>query len=147
MGHFSTLRTKWTDAEVLILALIHLNLAVKINFDVRGYQGQRVRCDIVCVFQGYYDLGYCRNSDGSFDMVMDLSGLREEHNHTHSQTINIINQTGSVLAVLKLNGDLKKYLSTCAFYIEEWYLKQELIDQLAREYRKDEILSYTKSVH
>jgi hypothetical protein len=136
MTHFSTLRTKWTDTEVIVLALIHLDLLVKIDTDIRGASGQRVRCNIACILNGDYDLGYIKNSDGQFDLVVDLYGIAKKYNQTI--LINYINFACSLFWNLKLNGDLNKYLSNCGFY--------ELIDRLKNEYRKDEISNYTKSI-
>ncbi|MEM7770576.1 MAG: DUF1257 domain-containing protein, partial [Cyanobacteria bacterium P01_A01_bin.37] len=52
MSHFSTLRTKITDSVVLTQSLSDLGIAVKENADIRGYNGQRVRADIVAVLEG-----------------------------------------------------------------------------------------------
>ena len=62
MSHFSTLRTKITDAEILKTSLRDLGINVKTETDLRGYQGQRVRADIVAILEGEYDLGWSRNS-------------------------------------------------------------------------------------
>ena len=90
MSHFSTLRTKITDAEILKASLSDLGITVKSEADVRGYNGQRVRSDIVAVLDGEYDLGWSRNSDGSFDLIADLWGVAKKHNQT--ELINSINQ-------------------------------------------------------
>ena len=90
MSHFSTLRTKITDAEVLKNSLRDLGINVKTEVDMRGYQGQRVRADIVAMLEGEYDLGWSRNSDGSFDLIADLWGVAKKHNQT--ELINSINQ-------------------------------------------------------
>jgi hypothetical protein len=66
MSHFSTLRTKITDAEILKSSLRDLGISVNANADVRGYNGQRVRAEIVATLEGDYDLGWSRNGDGSF---------------------------------------------------------------------------------
>ena len=95
MSHFSTLRTKITDAEILKSSLR----------DVRGYNGQRVRADIVAVLEGEYDLGWSRNADGSFDLIADLWGVAKRHNQT--ELINSINQKYAVnktLAEVKRPG-------------------------------------------
>jgi hypothetical protein len=42
-GHFSTLRTKITDVELLKKSLRDLGISVRTDADVRGYSGQRVR--------------------------------------------------------------------------------------------------------
>jgi hypothetical protein len=94
MSHFSTLRTKITDAEILKTSLQDLGVNVKTETDLRGYQGQRVRADIVAILEGDYDLGWSRNSDGSFDLIADLWGVAKKHNQT--ELINSINQKYAV---------------------------------------------------
>jgi hypothetical protein len=90
MSHFSTLRTKISDAAVLTGSLRDLGITVKTEADLRGYQGQKIRADIVAVLEGDYDLGWSRNADGSFDLIADLWGVAKKHNQT--ELINSINQ-------------------------------------------------------
>ena len=94
MSHFSTLRTKITNAEILTNSLRDLGIDVKTNADIRGYNGQRLRADIVAVLEGEYDLGWSRNADGSFDLIADLWGVAKKHNQT--ELINSINQKYAV---------------------------------------------------
>ena len=94
MSHFSTLRTKITDSAVLQSSLRDLGINIKNDADVRGYNGQRVRADIVAVLDGEYDLGWSRNADGSFDLIADLWGVANKHNQT--ELINSINQKYAV---------------------------------------------------
>ena len=103
MSHFSTLRTKITDAEVLKSSLRDLGVKVKTNDYVRGYNGQQVRADIVAVLQGEYDLGWSSNTDGTFDLIADLWGVAKKHNQT--ELINSINQK---YAVNKTLSDVKR---------------------------------------
>jgi hypothetical protein len=98
-GHFSTLRTKITDAEILVKSLQDLGIIVKREADVRGSSGQRVRVDIVAVLEGDYDLGWSRNTDGSFDLIADLWGVAQKHSQT--ELINSINQKYAVNKTLK----------------------------------------------
>ncbi|MGB3492526.1 MAG: DUF1257 domain-containing protein [Elainellaceae cyanobacterium] len=105
MSHFSTLRTKITESEILKQSLSDLGVSVKSNADVRGYNGQRVRADIVAVLEGEYDLGWSLNSDGSYDLIADLWGVAKKHNQT--ELINSINQKYAVnrtLAEVKRPG-------------------------------------------
>ncbi len=105
MSHFSTLRTKITDAQILQQSLRDLGFNVKQNADVRGYNGQRVRSDIVAILDGDYDLGWSKNPDGSFDLIADLWGVAKKHNQT--ELINSINQKYAVnktLAEVKRPG-------------------------------------------
>lgn len=94
MSHFSTLRTKITDSAILKTSLSDLGISVKTDADVRGYNGQRVRADIVAVLEGEYDLGWSANADGSFDLIADLWGVAKKHNQT--ELINSINQKYAV---------------------------------------------------
>ncbi len=94
MSHFSTLRTKVTDATVLKNSLRDLGIEVQSNANVRGYNGQQVRADIVAVLDGDYDLGWSQNTDGSFDLIADLWGVAKKHNQT--ELINSINQKYAV---------------------------------------------------
>jgi hypothetical protein len=94
MSHFSTLRTKISDAEILKTSLRDLGIEVKTESDIRGYNGQRVRADIVATLEGEYDLGWSRNADGSFDLIADLWGVAKKHNQT--ELINSINQKYAV---------------------------------------------------
>ncbi len=94
MSHFSTLRTKITDATILQQSLRDLGFSVKQNADVRGYNGQRVRSDIVAMLEGDYDLGWSKNPDGSYDLIADLWGVAKKHNQT--ELINSINQKYAV---------------------------------------------------
>jgi len=98
MSHFSTLRTKITEAEILKSSLKDLGISVKTQADVRGYNGQRVRADIVATLEGEYDLGWSRNTDGSFDLIADLWGVAKKHNQT--ELINSINQKYAVTKTL-----------------------------------------------
>jgi len=94
MSHFSTLRTKVNDAAILKSSLQDLGIEVKSEADVRGYNGQRIRAELVAVLEGDYDLGWSRNTDGSFDLIADLWGVAKKHNQT--ELINAINQKYAV---------------------------------------------------
>jgi hypothetical protein len=48
--------------QILKQSLSDLGIATKTEADVRGYNGQRVRADIVAVLDGEYDLGWSRNA-------------------------------------------------------------------------------------
>ncbi len=103
MSHFSTLRTKIVDAEILKTSLKDLGINIKTDANVRGYNGQQVRCDIVAILEGEYDLGWSLNSDGTYDLIADLWGVAKKHNQT--ELINSINQK---YAVNKTLSDVKQ---------------------------------------
>lgn len=88
-SHFSTLRTKITDAELLKSALRDLGIEVKTNHYIRGYKGQRMPADIVAVLRGEYDIGWLRNSDGTYDLCAELAGISQGYSQT--ELFNLIN--------------------------------------------------------
>lgn len=88
MSHFTTLRSKLNDVEILKDSLRNLGFVVQTDVTVRGSDRQRVRADVVAVLEGGYDLGWSRNMDGSFDLIADLWGVARKHNM--SELINSI---------------------------------------------------------
>jgi Protein of unknown function (DUF1257)/EVE domain len=102
-GHFSTLRTKITDIEILKTTLRDLGINVKTETDMRGLRGQRVRVDVVAVLEGDCDIGFSLNSDGSFDLIADLWGVAKKHNQTE-----LINSIYQKYAVNKTLSEVQK---------------------------------------
>lgn len=98
MSHFSTLRSKITDAELLKLTLQDLGFTVQTNAEVRGMGCQRMKADIVAVLEGSYDLGWVQNADGSFDVVADLWGVSRKYNLAELMTT--VNQKYAVQKTL-----------------------------------------------
>ena len=77
-----------------------LGIIVKREADVRGgSNGQRVRADIVAVLEGDYDLGWSRNGEGTFDLIVVFWGVAKKHNST--ELINSINAKYAVNKTLK----------------------------------------------
>jgi hypothetical protein len=103
MSHFSTLRTKLTDAEILKATLRDLGICIKTGTTVRGSNGQRIRADIVAVLEGEYDLGWSRNANGSFDLIGDLWGVAKKHNQAE-----LINSINHKYAVNKTLSDIRR---------------------------------------
>jgi hypothetical protein len=76
-----------------------LGIIVKREADVRGFNGQRVRADIVAVLEGDYDLGWSCNGEGTFDLIVVFWGVAKKHNST--ELINSINAKYAVNKTLK----------------------------------------------
>jgi Protein of unknown function (DUF1257) len=95
---FGFLRTNIKDAEILKAALKDLGIQSKTEADVRGYLGQRVRADVVAVLEGQYDIGWSKNTEGTFELVAYLDGLDEKHNSI--ELINSVNQRYKILKTL-----------------------------------------------
>ncbi len=94
-SRFSTLRTKVTNPSALISALRSVGISVKTDADVRGWNGQIVRAGIVAILEGEYDLGWSRNANGTFDLIVDLWGVARKYNQT--ELINSIFQRYAVV--------------------------------------------------
>ncbi|MBW4487654.1 MAG: DUF1257 domain-containing protein [Trichocoleus desertorum ATA4-8-CV12] len=103
MSHFSTLRSKLTDAELLKASLADLGLVAKVDADVRGTCGQKVRADIVVALEGDYDIGWARNQQGSFDLIADLWGVAKNHN-----LANLMSSINQKYAINKTLAEVKQ---------------------------------------
>lgn len=98
MSHFTTLRSRLTDLEILKVSLRNLGFVIRTNAEVRGSGCQRVRVDVVAVLEGDYDLGWSYNAQGSLDLVTDLWGVAGKHNLT--EMMSLINQKYAVNKML-----------------------------------------------
>jgi len=94
MSHFTTLRSRLTELEILKVSLCNLGFVIRTNAEVRGSGCQRVQADVVAVLEGDYDLGWSCNAQGSLDLVADLWGVARKHNLT--KLISLINQKYAV---------------------------------------------------
>ncbi len=81
-SYFSTLRSKYNDTEILKISLTDLGISVEIDSYIRGVRGKKKKADIVAVLEGDCDIGWSRNSDGDFDMIIDIWGVSKKHNIT-----------------------------------------------------------------
>lgn len=97
-SYFSTLRSKIKDAEILKKTLRDLGIFVKTDADIRGSLGKRARADVVAVLEGGCDIGFAINSDGTYDIVLDIWGVAQKHNQT--QLINLINPKYAVNKII-----------------------------------------------
>lgn len=103
MSHFSTIRTKLKDAEMLKASLQDLGINVKTYAEVRGAGCQRVQADVVAVLEGDYDIGWARNEKGSLSIVADLWGVSARHD-----TSGLISSINQKYAVNKALADVKR---------------------------------------
>ncbi len=80
--YFSTLRTRIRDGQALISSLEYLDITVRTDAEVRGGLNNTTRADIVAVLKGNCDIGWVKNSDGSYDLISDLWGVARTYNQT-----------------------------------------------------------------
>lgn len=90
MSHFSTIRTKLTDSNLLVKSLKDLGIQIELNSSVRGYNCEGTPAEIVARLEGDYDLGWNMSEDGTLTLISDLWGVAKKYNHI--ELLNSINQ-------------------------------------------------------
>lgn len=104
MSHFTSVRSKLNDIDVLKNVLREMSIPVLENAVVRGGECE-LKADLVAVLDGGYDLGWFRNADGSLTLMADLWGVARGCNLP--ELMNTINQKYAVqktLAAVKRPG-------------------------------------------
>lgn len=76
MSHFSRVKTKIQDKNLLITCLEDMNLQISQNTEIKGFEGIQSVDLAVQMAQGY-DIGFSRNSQGSYDIVADWWGVKD----------------------------------------------------------------------
>jgi len=81
MSHFSRIKTRFRNREALTACLQEMGFIVETNTAIQGYRGQ-VNVDIAARNTAGQNIGFVKNSDGSYDMVGDwwAKGRRKEQN-------------------------------------------------------------------
>ncbi|RUT04047.1 hypothetical protein DSM106972_049610 [Dulcicalothrix desertica PCC 7102] len=62
-------RTRINNSQILINTLHDLNIDVETNSYLYVDYDVIVYADVIAILKGQYDLGWCRNDDGYFDMI------------------------------------------------------------------------------
>ncbi|WP_396135700.1 DUF1257 domain-containing protein [Chamaesiphon sp. OTE_20_metabat_361] len=99
---FITLKTQINDIEVLLNALQELGLSAQADAKVRGYYESK-NANVVAVLIGDCDIGWVENinnSDGTFDLIVDLWGVGKYY-HNPESLIASINQKYHELKAIK----------------------------------------------
>ncbi|MEB3329132.1 MAG: DUF1257 domain-containing protein [Candidatus Sericytochromatia bacterium] len=78
MSHFTRVKTRMTDANVLCEALRDLGYKPELGGAVRGYAGQAAAAEMVLNPGGAYDIGFARAADGTLNVVADWWGVSQE---------------------------------------------------------------------
>lgn len=78
MSHFSTIKTRMVDKDVLLQALTDLGVPHEEgDLEVSGYEGHKTRCEIkIPTEEEGYEIGFRREGD-AYEMVADWYGLGE----------------------------------------------------------------------
>lgn len=87
MSHFTIIKTKIKNGEILLKTLQQLNYVVETNTTVRGYQGIKTNAEYVMRRQNGYDIGYVKNGE-VYEAIADFWGvdLQKEFMQQISQT-------------------------------------------------------------
>ncbi len=75
MSHFTTIKIKIKNGEVLQEVLQELDYQVEYNTTVRGYRGNTTQAEYVIRQQNGYDLGF-RRSGEIYEIVADFWGAK-----------------------------------------------------------------------
>lgn len=75
MSHFTTIKIKIKNGEVLQKVLQELGYQVECNTTVRGYRGNTTQAEYVIRQQNGYDLGF-RRSEDIYEIVSDFWGAK-----------------------------------------------------------------------
>jgi hypothetical protein len=76
MSHFSRVKTRIKDREILIRCLQEMGYTVQTGGTLKGYSGQRV-VDLAIQLEKGYGVGFAMNPDGSYDIVADWWGIKD----------------------------------------------------------------------
>ncbi|OPY36501.1 MAG: hypothetical protein A4E35_02041 [Methanoregula sp. PtaU1.Bin051] len=70
MSHFSRVKTRFKNRDALIECLEDAEFSIRQDTTIRGYRGLQ-NVDIAARAKNGSEIGFVKNSDGSFDMVAD----------------------------------------------------------------------------
>jgi hypothetical protein len=76
-SHFSSIKTKFYDRDILMTSLIDLGMKPKANDDgseqtVRGWRGKSMMAEIVVEQSNGYDIGFKQNAEKQYELISDL---------------------------------------------------------------------------
>lgn len=103
MSHFSRLKTKLRDKDVLIQSLSEMGFSIRNGGRIRGYEGEH-EVDLAVETAGGFGIGFVEAPDGTFDMVADswaVGGRKQQKVLTGlERTMERIQQEYAVKSVL-----------------------------------------------
>ena len=77
MSHFTKIKTKIFNKEILIKTLENLGFLVDQTSSIlRGYDDLKKDVDFVIKFESSYDIGFTLTEDGSYEIVADWWGVK-----------------------------------------------------------------------
>jgi hypothetical protein len=76
MSHFSKVKTRIKNREILIQCLQEMGYNVQIRGFLKGYRGER-SVDFAIQLEKGYGVGFALTSDGSYDIIADWWGVKD----------------------------------------------------------------------
>jgi hypothetical protein len=102
MSHFTKIKTKIYDLEILKKSLTDLNLEFTAeNLEINGYNNQKASADLIIRQSNNYDIGFKWNGT-EYQMVTDLMFWSQDY--SVDKFLNQINQRYAYNAILNLSG-------------------------------------------
>ena len=102
MSHFTKIKTKIYDLEILKKSLTDLNLEFTAeNLEINGYNNQKASADLIIKQSNNYDIGFKWNGT-EYQMVTDLMIWSQDY--SVDKFLNQINQRYAYNAILNLSG-------------------------------------------
>ena len=102
MSHFTKIKTKIYDLEILKKSLTDLNLEFTAeNLEINVYNNQKASADLIIKQSNNYDIGFKWNGT-EYQMVTDLMFWSQDY--SVDKFLNQINQRYAYNAILNLSG-------------------------------------------
>ena len=102
MSHFTKIKTKIYDLEILKKSLTDLNLEFTAeNLEINGYNNKKASADLIIKQSNNYDIGFKWNGT-EYQMVTDLMFWSQDY--SVDKFLNQINQRYAYNAILNLSG-------------------------------------------
>lgn len=129
MSHFSEVKTKMKNEEVLKRTLKQLGYRVEENkegVEVRGFMGNATRAVFKVLTDTHYDIGFVRDEEGNFQIVGDWEVLPKASGIEQEEFTNRVKREyarTSILEVAKEKGmevECKEENGTIEMVVTQW---------------------------
>jgi hypothetical protein len=72
MSHWFSVKTKFESLSAMQKAADELGFQLRYRTEARGYNGKKTPCDLVLCLPGEYDIGFNKQTDGSYTVIADF---------------------------------------------------------------------------